>query len=95
MGVGGIILLVVLAAAFGAAAQFVPGYPGPRTKVDGVIIGIVVLGAEFLGNILKPYGPQWQGVYVGTVVIIGAIWTVLLTLALRRLGRKEPQEPAD
>lgn len=95
MGVGGIILLVVIAAVLGAAAQFVRGYPGPRTRYDGVIVGIIVLGAEFLGNALKPYGPQWQGVYIQSVVIIGAIWAVLLTLALRRLGRKAPQEPAD
>jgi hypothetical protein len=94
MEVGGIILLVVVAAALGVGAQFVPYYPGPRTRFDGVIVGAVALAAEFLGNALKPYGPQWQGVYVVTSILLGAIWAIIATLALRRLGRKMP-EPVD
>jgi hypothetical protein len=94
MGVGGIILLVAVAAGLGAGAQFVPLYPGSRTRFDGVIVGGVALAAAFLGNALKPYGPQWQGVYVVTSISIGAIWAIIATLALRRLGRKMP-EPVD
>jgi hypothetical protein len=94
MGVGGIILLVVVAAVLGAAGQFVPLYPGPRTRFDGVIVGVVALATEFLGNALKPYGPQWQGVYVVTAILIGAVWAFIVTFAVRRLGRKVP-EPVD
>jgi peptidoglycan/LPS O-acetylase OafA/YrhL len=94
MEVGGIVLLVVVAAALGAGAQFIPGYPGPRTRFDGVIVGVVALAAEFLANALRHFGPQWQGVYVVPTIIVGAIWAIISTVALRRLGRKMP-EPVD
>jgi hypothetical protein len=94
MGVGGIILLLVVAAVLGVGAQFVPGYPGPRTRFDGVAVGVVALAAEFLGNALKHIGPQWQGVYVVTTIVIGAVWATIATFAVRLLGRKVP-EPVD
>jgi uncharacterized membrane protein YeaQ/YmgE (transglycosylase-associated protein family) len=94
MEVGGIIVLVVVAALLGAAAQFVPGYPGPRTRFDGVIVGVVALAAEFLANAFRHFGPQWQGVYVVPAIIVGAFWAIIATVALRRLGRKMP-EPVD
>jgi uncharacterized membrane protein YeaQ/YmgE (transglycosylase-associated protein family) len=91
MEVGGIILLVVVAALLGVGAQFVPGYPGPRTRFDGVIVGVVALAAEVLVNALRQYGPQWQGVYVVPALIAGAFWALVATFALRRLGRKMPE----
>jgi hypothetical protein len=94
MGIGGIILLLVVAVVLGVGAQIVPGYPGPRTRFDGVVVGVVALAAELLGNALKPIGPYWQGVYVVTSIIIGAIWAIIATFAIRRLGRKMP-EPVD
>jgi hypothetical protein len=90
----GIILLVVVAAILGVGAQIVPGYPGPRTRFDGIIVGIVALATEFIGNTLKHIGTPWHGVYVVTTIIIGAIWAIIVTIALRRLGRKMP-EPKD
>jgi uncharacterized membrane protein YeaQ/YmgE (transglycosylase-associated protein family) len=94
MEVGGIILLVVVAALLGVGAQCVPGYPGPRTRFDGVIVGVVALAAEFLVNVLRHFGPQWQGVYLVPTIIAGAFWAIVATFALRRLGRKMP-EPVD
>ena len=94
MGAPQFILLAVVAVVFGAVAQVLPSMQGARTRFDGIIVALVAFGTALIGNALKPYGPQWQGVYVMTAILIGAIWAFIATFAIRRLGRKVP-EPVD
>jgi hypothetical protein len=91
MGAVGFIVLIIIAGVYGVAAQFFPGDPGPRTRFDGIIIFVVALLTGFVGNILKKgIGPQVDGLYYITVSIIAAVWSVVVTVLLRRIGRKEP-----
>ena len=91
MGAVGFIVLFIIAAACGAIAQFFPGDPGPRTRFDGIIIFVVAVLTGFVGNILKKgIGPQVDGLAYITVAIIAAVWSVIVTILLRRIGRKEP-----
>ena len=93
MGAIGVIILVILAAVYGAAAHFFPGYPGRRTSFDGIIVFVVALLTGFLANIIrKGIGPQVDGLYYVPVAIVAAFWSVVVTLLLRYVGRKEPSE---
>jgi hypothetical protein len=94
MGPVGVIILIVLAAAYGAGAQVFPGYPGRRTRFDGVVVFLVALLTGFVVNLVrKGLGPQVDGLYYVPVAIIALFWSVIATLLLRRVGRKE-EEPA-
>jgi hypothetical protein len=74
MGALGIIVLVIIAGVYGAAAQLIQGYPGPRTRFDGGIIFVVAVLTGFVANIIrKGLGPQMDGLYVVPVAIIAAI----------------------
>jgi hypothetical protein len=92
LGAGGIIVLLGVAVVFGAAAQFFPGYPGARTRFDWVIVGLVALATGLLANAIRQVGPQWDGLYVLPVLLVSAFWSVVATVALRRLGRREKAE---
>ena len=93
MGAVGVIVLLLIAVVYSAAAHFFPGDPGRRTSFDGVIIFLVALGIGLLANILKGgLGPQVDGLSIVPVAIIAAFWSVIVTLLLRRVGRKEPSE---
>ncbi|MGO8949109.1 MAG: hypothetical protein ACLQUY_15975 [Ktedonobacterales bacterium] len=91
MGAVGVIILVIIAAVYGAAAHFFPGYPGRRTGFDGIIVFVVALLTGFIANIIrKGEGPQVDGLYYAPVAVIAAFWSVIVTLLLRYVGRKEP-----
>jgi hypothetical protein len=93
MGALGVIVLLLIAVVCGAAAHFFPGDPGRRTSFDGAMIFLVALFTGFLANILRGgFGPQVDGLYYVPVVLIAAFWSVIVTLLLRRVGRKEPSE---
>jgi hypothetical protein len=93
MGAVGIIVLLLIAAVYGAAAQFFPGDPGPRTRFDGVIVFLVAAVTGFLANVIRNgLGPQVDGLYYVPVAIIAAFWSVIAALLIRRVGRKEPSE---
>jgi hypothetical protein len=93
MGAVGVIVLLVIAAVYGAAAQFFPGDPGPRTRFDGVMVFLVAALTGFLANVVRHgLGPQVDGLYYVPVAIVAAFWSVVATVLLRRLGRKEPSE---
>jgi hypothetical protein len=90
MGAVGFIILLVIAAVYGAAAQMFPGYPGRRTRFDGIIVFLVALLTGFIANLVrKGLGPQVDGLYYVPVAIIALFWSVIVTLLLRRVGRKE------
>jgi hypothetical protein len=93
MGAVGIIVLLIIAAVYGAAAQLFPGDPGPRTRFDGVIVFLVAAITGFLANVIRHgLGPQVDGLYYIPVAIIAAFWSVIGALLLRKVGRKEPSE---
>ena len=73
MGAVGVIILVIIAAVYGAAAHFFPGYPGRRTSFDGIIVFVVALLTGFIANIIrKGEGPQVDGLYYAPVAVIAA-----------------------
>jgi hypothetical protein len=90
MGAPQFILLAVVAVVFGAVAQVLPSMQGARTRFDGIIVALVAFGTALIGNALKPYGPSWGGLYYTTAILIAAVWSVIVTLLLRKVGRKEP-----
>jgi len=93
MGAVGVIVLLVIAAVYGVAAQFFPSDSGPRTRFDGVIVFLVAALTGFLANVIRNgLGPQVDGLYYVPVGIIAAFWSVAATVLLRKLGRKEPSE---
>jgi hypothetical protein len=93
MGAIGVIVLLIIAAVYGVAAQFVPGGPGPRTRFDGVIVFFVAALTGYLANVIRQgMGPQVDGLYVIPVAIIAAFWSVVATALLRWVGRKKPSE---
>jgi hypothetical protein len=85
--------MVVVAVILGAAAQLIRGLRGPRTRFDGVIVGVVALGLGLLVGVIRPIGPQWDGLYVGPAIVAAVFWGGLAMWLLRYVAR--PYKPVE
>ncbi len=93
MGIGAVVLMVIVAAVLGAAAQLIRGFRGPQTSFDGVIVGVVALGLGLLVGWIRQIGPQWDGLYVGPAIVAAVFWGVVATWLLRYFAR--PYKPVE
>jgi len=93
MGIGAVVLMVVVAAVLGAAAQLIQGFRGPRTSFDGIKVGVVALGLGLLVGLIRQIGPLWDGLYVGPAIVAAIFWGVVASWLLRYVAR--PYKPVD
>ena len=93
MGVGAAILMLAIAVVMGVAAQVVKNsrIPDPRTSYDWAITAVVSLVFGILAGLIKPIGPQWDGIYVIPGVLAGVAWGVIASAVLRYVSRQSPQ----
>lgn len=96
MGIASFGLIFVIAAAMGLAAQFIriPAIRSPRTSYDWAIVGVVSLGLGILVGLVKPIGPQWDGLYIGPAVAAAIVWALIADGLLRYVGRGEVEPQA-
>ncbi len=88
---GPVILMLVIAALLGAAAQLVrnPKIRDPRTNYDWAIVAVVTFLLGLFVGAIKPYGLRWEGMYVTTGGIAAAFWGILAIYVLRYVKREE------
>jgi uncharacterized membrane protein YeaQ/YmgE (transglycosylase-associated protein family) len=86
IGIGGAILIVLAAGAFGVIAQFIGDTrTGYEWLVDGIAFGIgAVFASEFI-TAWRAFEPVWDGVAIVPALIGGLVVGVVVEVATRMI----------
>ncbi len=80
----------------GAAAQLIriSALRSPQTSYDWAVVAVLSFALGLLVGLVKPYGSQSEGVYLGPAIVAAIVWAVIgdgLLLYVARVDEPEAQ----